>query len=102
MITNTRVAASSDLIDRILQLIYDCGPTATRHDQALVAIEACIAEGVNTKPHIIGVLRGVGFKAGHVASVLDPKRGPFANAAHWRIDGEGRYSLHEDEAAFVA
>jgi hypothetical protein len=75
-------------------LIYDCGPTLTKHDQALVAIKACIDEGVNTKARIISVLSRVGFNAGHVANVLNPRKSPFATADHWRLEPSGRYVLH--------
>jgi hypothetical protein len=99
MSTTTNAATSSDLIDRIRQLIYDCGPTLTKHDQALVAIKTCIEEGVDTKARIISVLCGVGFNAGHVANILNPRKSPFTTADHWRSDASGRYVLHEASRA---
>jgi protocatechuate 3,4-dioxygenase beta subunit len=95
MTTEITDAALDALVDRIRQLIYDCGPTANRHDLAVVAIEACIAEGADTKADLMRVLVRAGFKAGHVAMVLDPRKGPFASAEHWQADADGRYRLRE-------
>jgi two-component sensor histidine kinase len=61
----------ADLIQEAGSHFCDCGPATNRHDQALVAIKACIFEGVNTKPGLISALARCGFKRGHIASVLE-------------------------------
>lgn len=65
-------------------LIASCGPDANKHDLAIVTIEACIENGMNTKPHLIGFLQHVGFKRGHIAKILG-----FETASRrWRcVDG---------------
>ena len=93
MTTVPTPAPSAGLIDRLHQLIIDSGPAANKHDLAIISIEVCIAEGVDTKPHIIGVLRSVGFKPGHVARILDDCARSLPGGNHWHLDKDGRYSL---------
>ena len=83
----------TELYEQIDELIGLCGPTANRHDKALAAITACIANGVDTKDEIIRVLTKRGFDGGHIANVLHERKGPFRNSEHWSIGADGRYHL---------
>lgn len=83
----------TDLIEQIDDLIARSGPTASKHDKALAAITACIANGVDTKDGIIRVLVSRGFDGGHVANVLHDRKGPFRNSDHWVLGADGRYRL---------
>jgi hypothetical protein len=85
----------SDLIDRIVQLIHDSG-IKNKNELAMIAIHVAIADGVDTETRLIGLLGKCGFKHGHIARMLDPKKGPYANADYWRIDAAGRYRLVEE------
>lgn len=85
----------TDLFRRIDELIALCGASANRHDRALAAITACIADGIDTKQDLIRVLAKYGFDGGHIANVLNDRKGPFRNSEHWSIDANGRYRLHE-------
>jgi hypothetical protein len=97
MITSTNPVTPPDLADRIRELAAACAPS-NRNDQALVAITMCIAEGIDTRDHIVASLLKAGFRAGHAAAILDDCEGAFAESHHWRLGADGRYSLHEDEA----
>jgi hypothetical protein len=91
----TSASASPELLQSLRQLIASCGSKANKHDVAIVCIQACIADGVDTKPFIIGTLMRVGFKSGHVALLLDDCAGIFPESHHWRLDAAGRYHLHD-------
>ncbi|HEX3677535.1 MAG TPA: hypothetical protein VHU79_09125, partial [Sphingomicrobium sp.] len=56
-------------------------------------------DGIDTKDGLIRVLAKYGFDGGHIANVLNDRKGPFRNSDYWRIDANGRYALHETEAA---
>ena len=86
----------TELFDRIRDAIDACGPAINRHDQAVLAITMCIGDGVNTMPDIIRVLVTYGFDGGHIANMLDDRRGPFRNSEHWRVDANGRHHLVDD------
>jgi hypothetical protein len=97
MITSTNPITPPELVQQLRGLVGGCPPGVDRHSKALVAIKACIAAGVDTKRHLIGVLKHVGFKPGHIANVLDPKKGPFSNSDHWWVDASCRYHLLEEQ-----
>lgn len=82
--TKIRPAFSDALYQEMKELIASCGPEANKHDLAIVTIEACIENGIDTKPHLIGFLQHLGFKRGHIANTLK-----FETAStRWRcIDG---------------
>lgn len=68
--TKLRSKFSDNLYQEMEDLITSCGPEANKHDLAIVTIEACIDNGINTKPHLIGFLQNLGFKPGHIALIL--------------------------------
>jgi hypothetical protein len=40
-----------------------------------------------------------GFDGGHIANMLDDRKGPFRNSDYWTVDASGRYALREDQGA---
>ena len=68
--SNGRPTFSDNLLQEMKDLIASCGSEANKHDLAIVTIEACMDNGMNTKPHLIGFLQHVGFKPGHIAELL--------------------------------
>lgn len=86
----------TDLFRRIDELIAPCPRSANLHDRALVAITVAIGDGIDTKRDLIRVLVKYGFDGGHIANVLDDRKGPFRNSDHWSVDANGRYRLRED------
>lgn len=69
------------------------------NDVAIVLIEACIEEGVCTRPRIVAVLKAIGLNARHVGLMLDRGTGRSPVSHRWRVDGDGRYSLLVAEGA---
>lgn len=61
---------SDNLYCEMKELIANCGSDANKHDLAIVTIEACLDNGINTMPHLIGFLQHLGFKRGHIANTL--------------------------------
>lgn len=71
MLTNPSGPPLSDsLYQDMTDLIANCGAEANRHDLAIVAIEASLDNGINTKRHLIGFLQHLGFDRGHIANLL--------------------------------
>ena len=87
----------TELFDRIRETIEACGPDIKKHDEAVLAITMCIGDGINTETDIIRVLVTYGFDGGHIANMLDDRKGPFRNSEHWRVDANGRYHLIDDD-----
>lgn len=83
----------TELFARIDDAIDACGPGINRHDEAVLAITMCIGDGIDTKAGIISVLATYGFEGGHIAIMLDDRKGPFRNSEHWKVDASGRYHL---------
>lgn len=69
--TKLRSKFSDNLYEEMKDLIASCGSEANKHDLAIVTIEACIDNGVNTKSHLIGILQHVGLDRGHLAITLE-------------------------------
>ncbi len=86
-------AQTDEMFDRLRELDYACGPDADKHDRATALIAACIAEEVNTKSAIIGVLKGLGFAPGHIAKWLDLHTGNNPDRHWWHCDEAGIYHL---------
>jgi hypothetical protein len=99
MPTSTNPVTPPNLIDQIRELVAACGPTANRNDQAIVAIALCIAEGVDTRNHIVKSLTRAGFHRGHAGATLDGNCGRRPESGHWRLGADGRYALHEEVPA---
>lgn len=82
--TKSRSTFPDNLHQEMADLIANCGSEANKHDLAIVTIEACIDNGVNTKPHLIGFLQHLGFKRGHIAKMLEFE----TRSSRWRcVDG---------------
>jgi hypothetical protein len=92
---STRPTFSDDeldaLYDRLGQLIEQCGNN--KNDRAVAAIGACILEGIDTKPHILGVLKRH-FTTSHLSIMLDGGNKSMRHDIPWRLDkATGRYIL---------
>ena len=83
----------AELFDRLRGLIQACGTEANKHDQAIAVIAACIDEGLDTRPRIVGAMRHLGFSAAHAAMILNEATGCNSERHRWRADEGGRYSL---------
>lgn len=67
-----------------------------KHDRAIVLIIACIEEGLNTGPRIVGALRKLGFNPRHVGMHLREGTGGDPQRHRWQRVEDGRYFLHEE------
>ena len=85
--------SSSAMFERLQRLIDHNGKKPNKHDLAIVLITACISEGVNTGPKIIGVLTHLGFNNKHVAMILKAEAGTNPELHRWRKTQDGHYSL---------
>ena len=85
-------ALDATLFDRLRGLIQACGPEANKHDQAIAVIAACIDEGVNTRPRIVGVMKHLGFSTAHAARMLNESTGCHPSRYRWQSYLAGRYS----------
>jgi len=83
------------VFERLRALKADCG--ANKHDQAVALISACILEGLDTGPRIVGALTAIGMNPNHIRIMLRELTGASPDCHCWRRDGEGRHSLHEEE-----
>lgn len=91
MSSDTKVSPkfSDNLYREMRDLIANCGTEANKHDLAIVTIEACIDNGINTKPQLIGFLQHLGFERGHIAHMLN-----FETASsRWRCT-DGTYVIN--------
>ncbi len=79
---------------RLRALKSECGPN--KHDQAIALITACILEGWNTAGQIVGALKAIGMKPGHIWIMLDNGTGASPGRHYWRRDEDGRYSQHDN------
>lgn len=78
--------------DRLRKLMVRCGKN--KNDRAIAVISACIMEGFDTRPRIIGALKHLGFNPRHAAMILNDGTGR-PDSHWWHRDADGRYSLHE-------
>lgn len=86
-----------------LQHFVDSLPSASnKHDRAIVAINFCIDARVDTASLLRSYLKLVGFKTGHISSLLKYGTGDMPDGNHWKCDKAGRYSIHPSAAAGIA
>jgi len=97
-ITPPRDPSDADIFERLKGLIAACGSRPNKHDLATVLIEACIEEGIDTGPRIIGALSKLGLKAGHVGIMLKNGTGAHPTGYRWQRASDGRYSLIDQPA----
>lgn len=64
---------------------------ANLNDRAKFCIGVCIANGIDTKRHIIGTVRKVGFKTGHVGAMIDSSTGKDPERYLWSLGKDGLY-----------
>ncbi|KXU29479.1 hypothetical protein A0J57_23175 [Sphingobium sp. 22B] len=86
-------ASDADLFKRLRGLMRSCQSEVGKHDQAIIVIAACIEEGLDTRPRIVGAMKKLGFNSAHVAITLNKATGSDLERHRWRLDGAGRYSL---------
>lgn len=84
----------SDPIEALRVTLDRFAPEINRHDRAVVMIEACIAQGINTRAAILQVANRLGFTRGHVPVILSKETGDNPTVHRWRLDEDGRYVLH--------
>jgi hypothetical protein len=89
------VDETTAIFQRLRKLKADCGFKPSKNDLAVVLISACIEEGLDTGPRIVGALAKLGLNKSHAGLTLRQGAGQ-AEAHRWFRDGEGRYHLHDD------
>ena len=68
-------------------LLWSCGPEASKHDQVKVLISACIDDGIDKGPWIVGTVSSMGFNARHIGKILHD------HVNHlWSRDSGGQYT----------
>ena len=85
--------APPELYTVLFDLKAACGPTANKHDIAIVLIEACIDNGWDTRSQIVGALREQGLNYRHVNITLNKGTGTHPKGFRWYLDTHGRYRL---------
>ncbi len=97
--------ASADdvtLIFKELRALKAACRRADAHSRAIVLIQACIDNGINTRSRIRGSLIKLGFNADHAVIVLNACAGPNPEVCHWYRDEAGTYHNHVGIAATAA
>lgn len=84
-------ARPSDPHTSLRRLLNVCG--SNQNDRAIVFIEACISDGVNTRAEIIALGKQLGLNPAHLAIVFNHETGNSSGWHRWRRDEHGLYSL---------
>jgi hypothetical protein len=80
---------------RLRALKASFGFKPNKHDLAIALIGACILEEFDTRIRIVRALEKLGLKRSHIVIILTEYSGDDPKEHLWRIDPEGRYSLHD-------
>ena len=83
---------TSEIFARLRALLAACG--SNKNHAMIVLTDACISEGWTTRRQIVGALRVLGFKNGHVNRILNTSTGASPERYRWNVDEEGHYSIH--------
>lgn len=80
-----------DVIESLRQLDADRDASLHLNDRAENLIQGCLDSGIDTEPEIIRTIMRLGFKPGHIASVL---KGGAGLGKRWRLCGKHQYCLN--------
>ena len=99
--TDRSPAGSTDdaaaIFGRLRELANQCEiGGVNRNDAGIALITACIEEGFDTRPRIVGALKALGFDRGHIAILLKEETGADPRRHRWAQDDEGRSRCHLD------
>lgn len=83
--------STPDPFEDLRQLVLESGPN--RHDMAIVAIAACIANGIDTSKAILAIAAELNLDPQHVGIILRSDRGTDPARHRWRRDATGHYHL---------
>ncbi len=67
---------------------------ASKPDQVITLITACIESGIVAGPMIVSTLAELGYDARHVGIILNRNSGPNAALRDWYRADNGDYRLH--------
>ena len=67
----------------------------SKHDQAVILIQACIKSGIDKGPEIAATVSGLGLDKRHVGLTLGNSEGCNAERHHWVRGADGRYRVHD-------
>lgn len=84
-----------ELFNGFRELLDSCGLETSKHDRAIVLIEACIDQGIDTRARIVGVAKHLGFEHGHIAILLAQNTGRSPDSYRWQRDKDGQYGRFE-------
>lgn len=73
------------------ELDQACRPNGNKHDRVTALICACIDEGIDTGPRVVGAIKRLGFNAQHVGKLLHDHTGSDPARHHWQRTEAGRY-----------
>lgn len=82
----------SELLESLRELDRSCGPSASKHERAIVMIHACIDASVHRRSLIVALLQRLGFKRGHIMIVLNSECGNNPSRHRWQRDELGVYT----------
>jgi hypothetical protein len=97
--------ASADVVARVFSELRDLKAACRRadaHSRAIVMIQACIDNGIDTRSRIRGTLIKLGFHEDHAVIMLNAYAGPNPEAHHWYRDEDGTYHNHVGATVPVA
>ena len=85
----------TEVFNRLYDLKAACG--SNKNDCVDVLIEACIAEGLDTRSQIVRALRELGFGNEHVNIRLKKGTGVYPEGFRWSLGANGRYKLLDEK-----
>lgn len=81
---------------RLRALKSDLRLKCNKNDAAITMIDACLDEGFDTRPRIVGVLGKIGLNARHIAMTLNHGTGADPARHRWQVDQNGHYKPHDE------
>lgn len=83
------IPTKTDLFSSLRALDASHRAGMNKNDRAVLLIGACIASGVNTVPHLIGVLKHMNVDRGHLIRMLELHSGSTPGTGTWRRNPDG-------------
>lgn len=90
-------ASYEAVVGAVHEMTRDCPADLSGYDKLIVAITACILEGIDTRDGIIRTVPPItGESHAYVAKILDRLTGMQLDGSEWAKGADGRYRLLVD------
>lgn len=94
-LNSSRTEFTPDEIDALFEELREWLrrlPTgANLNDQVKLCIGICIANGIDSKRHIVGTVKKLGFNNFHIGAIIDNSTGNNPERHLWSLGEDGRY-----------